>query len=197
MKVHFLSGYAILTLLLFRICWGFVGSTTARFSNFVRGPAAAFHHFGQLLSRSKPRDAGHNPAGGAMVLVLVLAVLTQVGTGLFSADTDTGTVTGPLAALIPDALIDKLTYVHHKWINVLLILVGLHVVAVLVYLLFKRLNLIGAMITGRKPIDDVMAPGEPPPSLRFVSSWRALAVLIAAALVVYLIVRMGGGNPLG
>lgn len=192
MKLHFWSGYAILTLLLFRICWGFIGSTTARFSNFIKGPFAALHHLGDLLGRGKPRDAGHNAAGGAMVVVLLLAVLAQVVTGLFAADTDTGMVSGPLASRIPDALIDKLTWFHHKWINVLLVLVALHVLAVVVYLVLKRLNLVGAMITGRKPVDDVVEPGSPLPVLHFASGWKALAILICSAAVVYLIVRMGG-----
>ena len=95
MKFHFWSGYTILTLILFRFAWGFVGSTTARFSSFVRGPAAGIAHLRELLSRHAPRDIGHNPIGGLMVVVLLLAVLAQVAAGLFSADTDTGIVTGP------------------------------------------------------------------------------------------------------
>ena len=96
MKFHFWSGYAILTLLLFRIAWGFVGSTTARFSDFVKGPSAAFRHLAELAGADRPRDAGHNPLGGAMVVVLIFAVLAQVVAGLFSADTDIGMVNGPL-----------------------------------------------------------------------------------------------------
>jgi len=192
MKLHFWSGYAILTLLLFRVCWGVVGSTTARFADFIKGPAAAVGHLRELLGRDRPREAGHNPLGGAMVVVLIFAVLLQVGTGLFSADTDMGTVSGPLTRLVSDPTIDKATSFHHFWVNVLLALVALHVLAVIVYLAWKRQNLIGAMITGRKPIDDVVAAGEPVPTLVFASTKRALAVLAACALVVYLVIRLGG-----
>ena len=192
MKFHFWSGYAILTLLLFRICWGFLGSTTARFSDFVKGPAAAFAHLGELLGKGKPREAGHNPAGGAMVIVLILAVLAQVTTGLFSADTDTGTIYGPLTKLASEAVIEKATSFHHFWVLILQILIALHVLAAIVYLVWKRQNLIGAMFTGRKALDDVVEPGKKAPDLVFASVWRALAVLIACAVVVYLIVRMGG-----
>ncbi|MBV8393444.1 MAG: cytochrome b/b6 domain-containing protein [Alphaproteobacteria bacterium] len=192
MKLHFWSGYAILTLLLFRICWGFVGSTTARFRDFIKPPMDAIHHLSDLLDKGRLREIGHNPAGGAMVVVLLLAVLAQVVTGLFSADTDTGMVSGPLAKWLSDASIDKVTAFHHFWINVLLVLVGLHVLAVLVYFALKRLNLLGPMITGHKHVDDVVAPGIRPPLLKFVSSWRALAILIGSAIVVYLIVRLGG-----
>ena len=83
MKFHFWSGYAILALLLFRIAWGFVGSTTARFSHFVKGPSAALHHLAELAGADRPRDVGHNPLGGGMVMVLLFGVLAQVVAGLF------------------------------------------------------------------------------------------------------------------
>lgn len=189
MKLHFWSGYAILTLLLFRIAWGFVGSTTARFSDFVKGPSAAFRHIAEMAGSDRPREAGHNPLGGAMVVVLIFAVLAQVVAGLFSGDTDTGMVNGPLARLVADAWIDKATAFHKYWINVLLVLVGLHILAALVYLAWKRQNLIGAMIHGRKPFDDVVPSGGSVPRLRFASGRLALSLLIACAAIVYFIVR--------
>ncbi len=192
MKFHFWSGYAILTLILFRIAWGFVGSTTARFSDFVKGPGAAFAHLRELFGRHGPHDAGHNPMGGAMVVVLLFAVLAQAATGLFSADTDTSMVTGPLSGKIPDAAIDKVTAFHHFWVNVLLVLVAAHVVAVLVYLVWKRHNLVGAMVTGRKPVEQVVPPGQPAPRLVFASGRLAISLLLACAAIVYFIVRAGG-----
>jgi cytochrome b len=181
MKFHFWSGYGILTLILFRIAWGFVGSTTARFSDFVKGPGAALGHLRELFGRHGPHDAGHNPMGGAMVVVR-----------LFSADTDTGLVTGPLAGKIADAAIDKVTAFHHFWVNVLLALVAAHVAAVLVYLVWKRHNLVGAMVTGRKPVEQVVPPGQPAPRLVFASGRLAISLLLACAAVVYFIVRTGG-----
>jgi cytochrome b len=192
MKLHFWSGYAILTLLLFRIVWGFVGSTTARFSHFVKGPSAAFRHIAELAGVDRPREAGHNPLGGAMVVVLIFAVLAQVVAGLFSADTDTGTVTGPLSGLVADKWIERATAFHTFWVNVLLILVALHVLAAIVYLVWKRQNLIGAMIHGHKPLDDVVGPGVAAPSLQFASGWLAITLLIVCAAIVYFIVRLGG-----
>jgi cytochrome b len=192
MKFHFLSGYTILTLLLFRIAWGFVGSTTARFSHFVKGPSAAFHHLAELAGTDRPRDVGHNPLGGAMVMVLIFGVLAQVAAGLFSADTDTGMINGPLAPLVADKWIERATAFHHFWINVLLVLAGVHVLAAIVYLVWKRQNLIGAMIHGRKPIDDCVPPGQPAPKLHFASGRLAISLLIACAAVVYFIVRSGG-----
>ena len=95
-----------------------------------------------------------------MVVVLIFAVLAQVVAGLFSADTDTGMVNGPLAHLVADKWVDTATAFHNFWVNVLLVLVGLHVLAAIVYLVWKRQNLIGAMIHGHKPLDDVVAPGQ-------------------------------------
>jgi cytochrome b len=192
MKLHFWSGYAILTLLLFRIAWGFVGSTTARFTHFVKGPVAAIEHLKEVVGADRPRDIGHNPLGGAMVLALLAGLLLQVVAGLFAADTDLGTVSGPLANLAPDKWVDRATAFHHFWVNILLVLVALHVLAALIYLVWKRQNLIGAMFTGRKPRDDVVAPDKPEPALSFASGRLALSLLIVAAGVVYFIVRLGG-----
>lgn len=192
MQLHFWSGYSILTLLIFRIAWGFLGSTTARFANFVKGPAAAFGHLRELLGKTGPHDAGHNPLGAGMVVALILAVLAQVVTGLFASDSDTGLVNGPLTKLAADKWIDKATAFHGFWINVLLILVVLHVLAVLVYLLWKRQNLARAMLTGTKPQHDVVAPGQPLPKLAFASNRLAFSLLLVSAAIVYFIVRLGG-----
>ena len=192
MKFHFWSGYSILTLLLFRIAWGLVGSTTARFSHFVKGPAACLGYLKDLLLGRRTFDIGHNPVGGAMVMVLLFAVLAQAAAGLFSADTDMGTVNGPLANLIADKSVDRFTHFHKFWVNVLLILAGLHVLAAIFYLVWKRQNLIGAMFTGRRRLDDVVASGEPRPSLTFASGRLALSLLVVAAAIVYVIVRAGG-----
>lgn len=191
MNLHFWSGYAILTLLLFRIAWGFVGSTTARFSNFVRGPVAAASYLKDLILGRSSYDPGHNPAGGLMVVVLILAVLAQVTAGLFSADTDMGLVNGPLANLVADRWVDRLTAFHSYWVNVLIALVAIHVLAVLVYLVWKRQNLIGPMVTGRKPEEQVAPPGSAPPALTFASGRLAVSLLIVMAAVVYFIVRLG------
>ena len=192
MQLQFWSGYAILTLLIFRLIWGFVGSTTARFSSFLKGPRAAFAHIAHLFRKEGPCDAGHNPVGGAMVLVLIFAVLAQVVAGLFSADTDTGMVNGPLALKVADKWVERATDFHAWWINVLLFLVAIHVFAVLLYLVWKRHNLVGPMITGRKRIDQAVEPGAPAPRLAFASSRLAMSVLLACAALVYFIVRAGG-----
>lgn len=192
MKLHFWSGYTILTLVLFRILWGFFGSTTARFTHFVKGPSAFFAHLREMLGKEGPREVGHNPVGGAMVVALLFAVLLQAVAGLFSADTDMGTVNGPLALKVADKVVEKATAFHKYWINVILIMVALHVAAAIVYLVWKRQNLIGAMLSGRKARRHVVAPGEADPPITFSSGRFALSLLVLSAAVVYFIVRLGG-----
>ncbi len=191
MKIHFWSGYAILTLLLFRIAWGFVGSTTARFSNFVKGPAAWFVYLRSFVTGRPTYEVGHNPIGGIMVLLLIFAVAAQASAGLFAADTDLGTVNGPLANSVPDKWVDRFTAFHHFWVNVVWFLVALHVLAAIVYLVWKRQNLIGAMFTGRKALDQIAEAGQPGPRLVFASGRLAISLLIAAAAIVYFGLRLG------
>jgi cytochrome b len=128
MEWHMRSGYAILALVLFRILWGFAGSSTARFSNFLAGPAACIAFAKKLLARAPAPSASHNPLGGWMVLALLLALLFQVGTGLFA--NDDVLVEGPLASLVSKALSDQLTGWHDFNVNLLLLLVAVHVMAV-------------------------------------------------------------------
>jgi cytochrome b len=189
MKLHFWSGYTILTLLLFRIAWGFVGSTTARFSHFVTGPGAWFVYLKSFVTGRKTYDVGHNPVGGIMVVVLIFAVLAQAVAGLFSADTDMGIVNGPLANTIPDKWVNRATAFHEFWVNVIICLAALHILAAVTYLVLKRQNLIGAMFTGRKPLEHVAEAGKPAPTLTFAPGGLAISLLIAAAAIVYFCVR--------
>ena len=181
---HMRSGYTILGLLLFRVMWGFAGSTHARFTSFLAGPTTCLEFAKKLLTRAPAPYAGHNPLGGWMVLVLLLALLFQTGTGLFANDDVLWE--GPLAALVSKATSDQLT-TYHSWnVNLLLLLVGLHVIAVLYHAGFMKENLIGAMFTGVKRMPAAAAGGV---VARFASPWLALVLLCVAALAVFLIVK--------
>jgi cytochrome b len=177
-------GYAILALLFFRILWGFFGSTYARFSHFLTGPNAWIECLRHLSKRTPSPYPGHNPLGGWMVLVLLLGLLFQVGTGLFS--NDDVLFEGPLASLVSKATSDRLTGWHSWNFNLLLALAGVHVVAVLYHAGFLKENLIGAMFTGVKRMPAATAVGA---TGRFASPWLALVLLAVAALAVYLIVK--------
>jgi len=184
MEWHMRAGYAMLALVLFRILWGFAGSTYARFSSFLAGPSACIECLKHLMARKPSPYAGHNPLGGWMVLVLLLALLFQTGTGLFANDDLLSE--GPLAALVSKATSDQLT-LYHVWnFNLLLALAGAHLIAVLYHAGFMKENLIGAMFTGVKRLPADAAGGV---VARFASPWRALVLLAVAAFAVYLIVK--------
>lgn len=174
---HVLSGYAILSLLVFRIIWGAVGSSHARFGDFIHGPQAIAAYW-----RGEFSYLGHNPLGGLNVLAMILILLGIAGLGLFSND-DIMTE-GPLIGYISKHLSDSLT-TYHKWgAKLLLGLVALHVGAIVYYAKVKRESLVLPMITGYKSISG--KGGEGP--ARVVSSWLALMIfLFAAGLVAVLV----------
>jgi len=185
MTWHMRSGYAILALVLFRVLWGFAGSSTARFASFIAGPAACLQFAKRILARAPAPYASHNPLGGWMVVVLLLSLLVQAGTGLFAND-DIATE-GPLAQLVSKELSDRLSTLHYWNFNLLLALGGLHIGAVLYHWGVMKENLIGAMFTGVKLLPaEAAASGA---AARFVNPWLALVLFAMAALAVYLIVQ--------
>lgn len=153
MTVHLGSGLTLLALLLFRIVWGLVGSTTARFANFLHPPGRVLFYLKSLKSGDRLLYAGHNPAGGLMVAAMIAVLLAQVLSGLFA--NDGLRFNGPLALLIPSDLSDRVTDLHGLVFNLILLLIWCHVVAVGFYLLVKRDNLVLPMLTGRKRGSDV------------------------------------------
>jgi cytochrome b len=177
MLIHFVSGYSMVTLLLFRVAWGVVGSDTARFRQFLVSPLAALRHLSHLARREPDRQVGHNAAGGWMVLAMLLVLAAQVGTGLFS--NDDGATEGPLAKYVDKAVSDKLSGYHGLNFNILLGLIGLHIVAIVAYAVVKRHDLVRPMFTGKKRLPAATrAP-------RMASPILALAILVVAALAVW------------
>lgn len=180
---HFLSGYAILALLLFRLAWGFAGSATARFSRFVRGPRAALHHLAGVARRQPDDGVGHNAAGGLMVVLLLALLLLQATSGLFAND---GLFTeGPLAGLVGPAWSDRLSTLHSVVINLILAAVAVHVAAIIIYAALLRQDLVRPMVTGWKRLP----PGMTAPALAPLS--RALILAALAAGIVYAVSRLG------
>lgn len=172
MEWHRWAGYTLLGLVLFRLYWGFAGSSTARFANFVRGPRA----IASYLRGSWAAQAGHNPLGALSVLALLGLLLAQLVLGLFAIDVD-GIESGPLSLYVSFEAGRACAEWHEVVFNVLLTVITLHVVAVLYYLLFKRQNLIGAMITGRRAYASEMAPITRASVVRLV-----VGVLLASAI---------------
>lgn len=145
---HARLGYAVLSLLLFRIVWGFVGGRWSRFATFVRPPS---HVLRYLRGKHPDHLIGHNPLGALSVLAMLLALLVQVMTGLVSDDEIA--FTGPLNRFVSSARALQATAYHQqigKWI--VLALIAVHVAAILFYLWRRRENLIGPMVTGDKAV---------------------------------------------
>jgi cytochrome b len=160
---HQISGYGVLALLLFRLAWGFVGGTHARFGSFLRGPQAALEYLEELRGRRPARlRLGHNPLGGWSAIALLLSLAFQAGSGLFISDEDLG-LEGPLAKYICNQLADRLTDLHEGNVVLLLLLICLHLSAIAYYRFAKGENLVRPMITGTKEIpsyvDEAAAKG--------------------------------------
>lgn len=178
MRVHLWSGLTMLALLLFRLAWGIFGSTTARFSDFLHPPRKVIGYLRALTGEGGPRHAGHNPAGGMMVGIMIAVLLAQVLTGLFAND---GLhFNGPLAVKVSADASDRLTRLHGTVFNLILLLVWAHLVAIGFYLFVKGENLVRPMLTGRKSRDHV------PPGLdiAFTRTYVAVGLLLLTAGIV-------------
>ena len=184
MRIHELSGFSILTLVMFRLLWGFFGSTHARFGDFVRGFAAARSYAAALWSGRSTSYTGHNPLGGWMVVALLLCLLVQACTGLFAND-DIMTE-GPLMKYVAKEVSDRISLIHEINSYVLATLVTLHVAAALYYLWRKRENLIWPMFTGRKSVSDGAQ------DYRGGPIWLAAVLLAICAVLVWLVVTRVG-----
>jgi len=175
--IHKWAGYVIAAYVLIRIVWGFIGTRHARFTDFVRGPGAVLGYL-RSLAGGKPKDyAGHNPAGGAMVVALLVSLLitTSSGAALYAVEENAGPLAGivteqtfaPLAAAFGENEEEEehgghkesgseelLEGVHKTFVYVTLALIGLHLAGVIASSLAHRENLARAMVTGRKHVPD-------------------------------------------
>ncbi|MGE4335272.1 MAG: cytochrome b/b6 domain-containing protein [Pigmentiphaga sp.] len=183
MDWHVRFGLAILVLVVFRVVWGVLGSHHARFINFVRGPGTVIGYL-----RGTVTTAGHSPLASWSVVLMLLSLLVQAGTGLFA--TDGILIEGPLAHRVAPSLSDTLTGIHQINRIVLLVLIGLHLLALLWYGLVKRQPLVRAMVTGNKPAGQV--PQRTPPVQDDWRLWlRALIVLAAILAVLFVWILPG------
>jgi cytochrome b len=182
MQWHFYLGYWIIGLLVFRIIWGLIGPRHARFGSFLAGPLSIWRYLRGIVSGASLYTVGHNPAGGLMVIVMLVLVTIQAVTGLFA--TDEVVWSGPYMPAVSKDTARSLTTLHHMNFNWILAAVALHLTAIGFYGLVKRQNLVGAMVTGRKPAAYV-------PQHEAISSSELIKAMIvcvlSAGLVYYLI----------
>ena len=184
MTVHLWSGSTLLALLLFRIAWGLVGSSTSRFRDFIHPPRKIVGYLRAMAGGEKPLYAGHNPAGGLMVAILIAVLLAQALTGLFA--NDGMHFSGPFANWISEEMSARLTNIHGMIFNVIVLLIWCHIVAVGFYLFVKGDNLVAPMFTGKKPHTHV------PAGLRITFTRLHIALLLlilAAGAVAWIIIQ--------
>jgi cytochrome b len=135
-RAHEWSGYAILGLLAVRLVWGVVGTRYARFSNFVHRPTTILGYLKDTVFLRAKRYLGHNPAGGAMIIALIVALAVTGGTGYLTS-----------IEFGPGEWMEEL---HEVAANATLLLVGLHIAGVIASSLEHRENLVWSMFTGKK-----------------------------------------------
>jgi len=181
---HLWSGFGVLFLLSFRLVWGFIGSSTARFTQFVRGPVGVVHYLRRSASWIQ---IGHTPLGALSVIALLGLIGAQLWFGLITTDED-GIVAGPLNRLVDFETGELARTIHHQLFNVLLGFIALHVAAILFYHLVRGKKLIGAMIRGTGKAPAGAAPFVPASALRL-----GVALFIAAAFTAWIV---SGAPPL-
>lgn len=187
---HMRIGYAILILITFRILWGFVGSSTSRFSAFAYAPWTALRYGIDFLLRRPRHFLGHNPLGGTVVFVVLGLVAAQGLLGLFSYDDHTELSGGPLVSKVAETTVAFATRWHIWLFDILLIVIALHIFAAFAYAIWKREDLIGPMITGRKRSKDF----EDQPEAQIASPLMALLCLVLAAAIVLGGITLAGGK---
>lgn len=177
MDWHFRFGYGALTLIVFRLLWGFVGPRYARFSSFLFKPSALLAQLRQ--APDAPRTLGHSPTGSLSVFALLAIVGIQAGAGLFASDDIASE--GPLARLVANAFVERATWLHHTNELVILALVALHLLAILFYRVVKRQSLVKPMVVG----DRLLPAGSAQDALaaRDDAAIRLRALLVAALSV--------------
>lgn len=184
MDWHPRLGYTVLAMILFRLVWGVVGGTHARFASFVKGPGAILGYLRSLKAKAQPA-IGHNPLGALSVLALLLSLSVQAVTGLFLNDDDFF-IEAPLYKHVSDSTAHLLHEIHEVNASVLFILIGLHVLAIVFYRVVKRENLILPMVTGRKDIPADMPVADATGGHPVLG----LIVAVVAAVAVYLLVTL-------
>lgn len=182
MDWHFRLGYAMLTLLLFRLLWGLFGGRWSRFVSFLYSPGSLWRH---LRGQGDPVHAiGHSPTGALSVFALLLLLLVQVASGLISDDEIASA--GPLTHLVPGAWVSLASWYHRavgQWL--LIALVALHIAAVLWYLWARGQNLIRPMFDGDKLLAQPAEASRDDARSRLLAAVLLLACVGAVALLLW------------
>jgi cytochrome b len=180
---HMRLGYFTIGLLLFRIVWGFIGPRHARFASFLKGPVGVWRYArGMAAETMLVKSAGHNPLGALMVVLMLVLLAVQTGSGLFTSDDIV--YAGPYNGAVSESLAKQLGHIHQVNFNIILAAVALHILAIGFYTFAKKQRLVPAMFTGRKPAGSV-AEHEAISSSQIIKA--CIVALMCAGLVYWLV----------
>jgi cytochrome b len=183
MDIHFYIGYFTLGLIIFRLIWGFVGTKYAKFNSFIAGPKAILAYSKSVMSKQHTFSIGHNALGGLLLPAVIILVGLQAISGLFT--TDDVVSTGPYYDGANADLQQWMQWLHHNVFNVLLGIIGLHLVAIGWYLIFLKHNLIRPMLDGKKAVAEK-------DSINHSQLIKAILIMCLVAIFVYWLVEI---NP--
>ena len=184
---HFRFGYLVLTLVCFRMLWGLMGGRWSRFASFIYAPATLWRYLRGSTEPGEHLDVGHSPTGAASVFALLGILAVQLATGLVADDEIANQ--GPLYRFVSGDTSLLATSWHKTWGQWLLLgLVGLHIAAILFYLLKKHTNLVAPMLHG----DKLLASGTPASADGLPQRLLALVlVALCAGLAAWVARQMG------
>ncbi len=187
MDWHRRLGLTLFALIAFRLFWGVVGTWSARFFPMLKQLGSAPAYARSMFKRKEHAWFGHSPVGVLAVCAMLLALSTQIGTGLFAVDVD-GLESGPLSRFVSFDAGRQFAEIHEINFNIVVALIALHLIAIAFYVFVQRDNLVAPMLTGRRTRDDFTADALPEVRIRLVPLVVS-ASLAAAAL--YAVLNIG------
>lgn len=183
MDIHFYIGYFTLGLIIFRLIWGFFGTKYAKFSSFIAGPKTMLAYLKSIGSKQHTFSIGHNSVGGLILPAVIILVGLQAISGLFTSDDIL--YTGPYYDSASDDLQQWMQWLHHNIFDLLLAIIGLHLVAIGWYLFFLKHNLIKPMLDGKKAVSTK-------DSISHSQLVKAIVIMCLVAVFIYWLVEI---NP--
>ena len=174
MAIHFIAGFSVLTLVITRLIWGLIGSDTAKLTHLIHGPKAVWQSI-----RYAKQTIGHNPAGSYMVLLFFVLVLAQAVSGLMT--TDDILTDGPLVSVVDSAWVEQASSLHRLIFDGLLIAIGLHILAIIIYRLRGK-PLVKAMITGK--MNTSAAAPISADTINMKSGWVAFLIWLVLEVII-------------
>ena len=182
MQAHLVFGMSIFTLILFRLIWGFCGSDSAKFKNFLPKTKDIWRCLINIRRKNKPH-IGHDALGGLATFVMLIMLFITPLLGMFA--NDELLFKGPLAKLVSQQTSNYLSFLHENVAGATIIAIGVHIAAVLFYWLYKKDNIITPMLTGEKMLPPLLK--KQASEMRFVDTKIAVLCLIGAMVVASII----------